>query len=281
MSGLLVVGALHWDVVVRAPRLPRVDETLRGESVTYRLGGKGGNQALAAAGAGARVAFAGRIGADDPGRRMRADLAAAGIDVSGLQEGPGASGMSVAITQGDGSYGAVIVSGENLAIDAGALRVPQGCHMVLAQNELSPGVLAALPRLAHDARARFWLNAAPADGIPRAVLREVDGLIVNRLEAGDLLGTESLSPSEMVEALADLAPRATVVVTLGGEGVAWAEPGAEVRRAPARPVAVCSTHGAGDMFAGSLAAALLRGDTVEEAVDFAQGRAADLIVTDR
>ncbi|MGP1356171.1 PfkB family carbohydrate kinase [Roseicyclus sp.] len=281
MSGLLVVGALHWDVVVDAPRLPRVDETLRGAGVRYRLGGKGGNQAIAAAAAGARVAFAGRIGADDPGQRMRADLAAAGIDVSGLSAGPGASGMSVAITQGDGSYGAVIVSGENRAVDPGALRVPPGCHIVLTQNELAPEVLAALPRLAHAARARFWLNAAPADGIPRALLREVDGLIVNRLEAGDLLGTEALSPSEMVEALSDLAPRATVVVTLGGEGVAWAEPGAEVRRVPARKVDVRSTHGAGDMFAGSLAAALLRGDTVAEAVDFAQARAAELIASDR
>jgi ribokinase len=132
-------------VVVRAPRLPRLDETLRGEAVDYRLGGKGGNQALAAARAGARVAFAGRIGGDDPGARMRAELVAAGVDVAGLQQGDGASGMSVAITTADGGYGAVIVSGETLSLDAAAVRVPEGCRMILAQNEVSAEMLGALP----------------------------------------------------------------------------------------------------------------------------------------
>jgi Sugar kinases, ribokinase family len=175
MAELLVVGALHWDVVVRAPRLPRMDETLRGESVDYRLGGKGGNQALAAAAAGARTAFAGRVGADDPGRRMRGALEAGGVDVSAVSEGDGASGMSVAVTAADGGYGAVIVSGENLGFDVRALRPPTGCRMVLAQNELGPETLAALPAVARAAGAAFWLNAAPAEGLPESVLRATDG----------------------------------------------------------------------------------------------------------
>ncbi|MDG4649548.1 PfkB family carbohydrate kinase [Roseibacterium sp. SDUM158017] len=281
MSGLLVVGALHWDVVVRAPRLPRVDETLKGQAVDYRFGGKGGNQALAAARAGARTAFAGRVGADDPGRRMRAALVAAGVDVAGLQEGRGASGMSVAITRGDGAYGAVIVSGENLAIDAAALMVPKGCRMVLAQNEIAAATLGLLPGLAQAAGAEFWLNAAPADDLPEGLLRQVDGLIVNRLEAGDLLGSAALSPGEMVEGLSAMATRATVIVTLGEEGVAHAVPGGDPVIAPARRVEVRSTHGAGDMFAGSLAAAILRGDDVGAAVAFAQERAAALISSRR
>ncbi len=281
MAELLVVGALHWDVVVRAPRLPRRDETLRGRSVDYRFGGKGGNQALAAAGAGARVAFAGRVGCDDPGHRMRAELVASGVDVTGLQEGSGASGMSVAITEEDGSYGAVIVSGENLAMDVGALRVPEGCRMVLAQNEVAADTLAAVPGLAHAAGASFWLNAAPAEGLPPHLLKETDGLVVNRLEAGDLLGDATLSPGDLVGGLAALAPGATVIVTLGAEGAAFAGPGGVVATAPARRVDVHSTHGAGDMFVGSLAAAVLRGEGIGHAVDFAQGRAADLISTPR
>jgi ribokinase len=281
MAELLVVGALHWDVVVRAPRLPRVDETLRGQSVDYRFGGKGGNQALAAAAAGASVAFAGRVGADDPGRRMRAELVEAGIDTGGLQDGPGASGMSVAITDADGSYGAVIVSGENLSLDVRALSVPRDCRTVLAQNELAGETLGALAEAAHAAGAAFWLNAAPAEGIAPALLRETDVLIVNRLEACDLLGTEALAPDAMVGGLGALAPRATVIVTLGAAGVAFAEPGGAVCLAPARRVAVRSTHGAGDMFVGSLAAARLRGDGLERAVAFAQARAAELIASDR
>jgi ribokinase len=281
MAELLVVGALHWDVVVRAPRLPRRDETLRGQAVDYRFGGKGGNQALAAAGAGASVAFAGRIGADDPGRRMRAELVAAGVDVTGLQGGPGASGMSVAITEEDGSYGAVIVSGENLCMDLEAIRVPESCRMVLAQNEIAAEALAALPGIAREAGAAFWLNAAPADGVRPELLGDADGLIVNRLEAGDLLGREGLSPREMVGGLAALAPRATIIVTLGAEGVAFADPDGEVRHVPAEKVEVRSTHGAGDMFVGSLAAALLRGDGVRESVALAQRRAAELIASPR
>jgi ribokinase len=281
MAELLVVGALHWDVVVRAPRLPRLDETLRGEAVDYRLGGKGGNQALAAARAGARVAFAGRIGGDDPGARMRAELVAAGVDVAGLQQGDGASGMSVAITTADGGYGAVIVSGETLSLDAAAVRVPEGCRMILAQNEVSAEMLGALPDMAERAGGAFWLNAAPADGLPQGLLARLDGLIVNRLEACDILETNLLSPGEMVVALAALAPRAAVVVTLGADGVAYAEAQGAVHHAAARAVKVRSTHGAGDMFAGSLAAALLRGDDLGAAIAFAQDRAADLIALDR
>jgi ribokinase len=281
MAELLVVGALHWDVVVRAPRLPRRDETLRGQAVDYRFGGKGGNQALAAAGAGASVAFAGRIGADDPGRRMRAELVAAGVDVTGLQDGSRASGMSVAITEEDGSYGAVIVSGENLCMDLEAIRVPEGCRMVLAQNEIAAEALAALPSIAREAGAAFWLNAAPADGVRPDLLRAADGLIVNRLEAGDLLGRDGLSPKEMVAGLAALAPRATIIVTLGADGVVFADPDGEVRHVPAEKVEVRSTHGAGDMFVGSLAAALLRGDGVGESVALAQRRAAELIASPR
>jgi ribokinase len=281
MTELLVVGALHWDVVVSAPRLPRLDETLRGEAVEYRLGGKGGNQALAAAAAGARVAFAGRVGDDDPGRRMRAALEAGGVDVSGLRHGAGASGMSVAITTAEGSYGAVIVSGENLWIDPDDLEVPEDCRMVLAQNEIEPGTLAALPQVARSAGAEFWLNAAPAEGLPDGILDTLDGLVLNRLEACDILGTAHLSAQEMVEALAASAPSASILLTLGAGGVAFAEPGGEVRRAAAPSVAARSTHGAGDMFTGSLAAARLSGADLAEAVAFAQARAADLVARDR
>lgn len=100
---LLVVGALHWDVVVEAPRLPQLDETLHGQNVAYQFGGKGGNQAVAAARAGAEVSFAGRIGNDAAGQSMRNRLTEAGVDIGQLQQGNGASGMSVAIVTEGGS----------------------------------------------------------------------------------------------------------------------------------------------------------------------------------
>ena len=94
---VLVLGALHWDVIVRAPALPRLDETLIGRDVRYAFGGKGGNQAVAAAQMGARVAMAGRVGTDAAGQAMRAVLDQAGVDHQQVSTDPGASGMSVAI----------------------------------------------------------------------------------------------------------------------------------------------------------------------------------------
>jgi len=280
---LLVVGALHRDVVVRAPRLPRLDETLKGTEVAYRFGGKGGNQAVAAARAGARVAFAGRIGADDAGRAMRAELVAAGVDVTRLQEGRGASGMSVAITEASGGYGAVIISGENLEIDPAALTLPAGCRIVLAQNEVDPGLLPHLARLAQAGAAELWLNAAPAAGLAADALRKVDVLIVNRLEAADLAGVtpDSLDGAGLTRALQALVPRARILVTLGAGGVAHAATGRAVEHFAASSVEIVSTHGAGDMFVGSLAAAVLRGDGWPQAIRFAQRQAAALISTPR
>jgi ribokinase len=153
--------------------------------------------------------------------------------------------------------------------------------MVLAQNEVAADTLAALPGLAHAAGASFWLNAAPAEGLPPHLLKETDGLVVNRLEAGDLLGDATLSPGDLVGGLAALAPGATIIVTLGAEGAAFVEPGGVPATVAARRINVHSTHGAGDMFVGSLAAAVLRGEGIGDAVDFAQGRAADLISTPR
>lgn len=273
---LLVVGALHWDVVVTADRLPRIDETLRGRTVEYRLGGKGGNQALAARRAGARVTFAGRVGADEPGRAMRATLAANGVDVSRLQQGSGASGMSAAITVADGGYGAVIVAGENAQIDPHAITVPEGCRIVLMQNETPPNLLNEMADKVRSKGAELWLNAAPATGLGKPDLRLAQVVIVNRVEGADLVGRDpgSLSPVALVSALQSLVGDATIVLTLGGDGVAFASPGAAVETFPARRVDVVSTHGAGDVFVGTLAAARLDGRRFPDAIATAQGAAA-------
>ena len=269
---LLVVGALHWDVVVDASRLPRLGETLRGRDVDYRIGGKGGNQAMAAARAGAQVAFAGRVGRDAPGNTMAAALAEAGVDTRLLQYGAGATGMSAAITVDGGDYGAVIVSGENHGFDMGALSIPHGCRILLAQNEMAPGLLPHLSGLARAAGAEFWLNLAPAAPIAPDL---ADVLIVNRVEAEDLLGAAHEDPCQMAQALHDMHPNTDCLVTLGGDGVAVKPRDGEAFHRPAIPVDVVSTHGAGDVFCGTLAAARLAGADWPQAIDTAQRAAAD------
>ncbi|WP_434055281.1 MAG: PfkB family carbohydrate kinase [Roseibium sp.] len=280
---ILVTGALHWDVVVQAPRLPYIDETLRGSSVAYQFGGKGGNQAVAAALAGADVAFAGRIGSDQAGIEMKRRLTDAGIDVSALQVGPDASGMSAAIVDADGNYGAVIVSAENHKFDTGLLNIPGTCRMVLMQNELTHNALLEIKQKAHQAGIPVVLNAAPALGLTVADLQSVNVLIVNRVEASDLLGRDpaDLDPAESVQTLQGLVPGSDIMVTLGGDGVCYARSGETPRHQPARKTAVRSTHGAGDVFVGTFAAACVDGAPFDTAIESAQLAAADHVSGNR
>ncbi|TFL16500.1 PfkB family carbohydrate kinase [Jannaschia formosa] len=249
---IYVLGSLHWDVVVRAPRLPALDETLPGQGVDYRFGGKGGNQALAAARAGARVAFAGAVGHDDPGARMLAVLDEAGVDTSGIRRVDTASGMSVAIETQGGDYGAVVVTGANAR--AVPDPIPSGVTTALIQNEVPETANLALSR-ALPRQARLILNAAPARPVPAELMARVELLVVNRVEAAQM-GAAAFGSWITVE-------------TLGADGLRLHREGS-VTHHPAPKVDVVSSHGAGDVFCGTLAAALDRGEDIEEALAHAQ-----------
>lgn len=244
MTGILVAGALHYDVIVNAPRLPALDETLPGSAVAYAFGGKGGNQAVAAARHGASVAFAGAVGDDEAGRFLTAALDAAGVDRTQVTTDPAASsGMSAAIVTVTGDYGAVIVSGVNAMIDPERIAIPPRTGIVLLQNELPETVNLAVARKAREAGSRVILNAAPARALPDALAGLIDIAIINRIEAG-ALGGQSFP---------------LLVETRGGEGLV-ARRGGETITLPAPEVAVVSTHGAGDCFTGAFAARLALGD---------------------
>jgi ribokinase len=267
---VLVMGALHLDVVLDTPRLPRVDETLVGQGVAYLFGGKGGNQAAAVAQMGGQVQMAGRVGTDAFGDELLSRLAEARVGAQQVLRVPGPSGMSAALVLPSGEYGAVIVSGVNALIDGEAVEIPEGTRLVLLQNEVPEAANLALARKARAAGARVVLNAAPMREMAAELLALTDVLIVNRLEAEDILGA-ALAPEAAVARLAGIGP-AQVILTLGGEGlILW--DGAEWRAA-ARRVSVISTHGAGDAFIGALAARLDAGDDLRSAADFAQGAAA-------
>lgn len=268
---VFVTGALHLDVVVDAPHLPRLDETVVGTGVAYRFGGKGGNQAVAAARFGARVAMAGRVGRDRFGGMILAALDAAGVEREQVREVDGASGMSVAIVEVSGEYGAVIVSGVNR--ETGGVTVPEGTRVILLQNELPEAVNLAVAERA--GKALLVLNAAPARAVAPELLERLDLLVVNRGEAAALAGTDD--PQAAAERLRALGPQA-VIVTLGSEGLVALSDGG-LMRMPAPKVAMVSAHGAGDAFTGALAARLARGDALPEALCFAQGAAALTVAT--
>lgn len=272
---VFVVGALHLDVIVNAPALPRLDETLMGHSVAYAFGGKGGNQAAAAARMGADTAMAGRVGADGFGDRLLAELDGAGVDRSQIIRDPGVSGMSVAIVDANGDYGAVIVSAANLRIDPSEIVIPSGTKLVMLQNEVPEPVNAAVTADAARHGIPVLWNAAPARQLSDKSPTQVRHLIVNRIEAQDMTG--QADPQAAALALHGRG-FANVLVTLGGDGLVLAGvDGADHR--PGYNVPVISSHGAGDAFCGALAAQLARNEPIENALDFAQATAALYVST--
>jgi ribokinase len=279
MIDVAVVGSLHLDIMVAAPRLPALDETLIGSTWGTKCGGKGGNQAVAAARFGARVAFGGQTGADDFGEKLRRNLVDAGVDTSciGIDSSHG-SGMSVAITERGGEYGAVVVSGANLTIDAAAIenqwRALWSCKVMLLQNEIAEPVSVSAAKLAEANGAVVILNAAPARASGTTLLNLVDVLIVNRVEAAMLVGTD-----DIVKALRTLhTPRRDVILTKGAEGLSVMLRDGTISDIPALDVRMTSSHGAGDCFCGALAARLASGDDLLLACHYAR-TAAGLFVS--
>jgi ribokinase len=277
---VIVCGSLHLDIVVKAPALPKLDETAVGNSWQRVCGGKGGNQAVQAARAGAKTAMIGRVGDDDFGRILMENLDACGVDSSEVTIDPArGSGMSVAILQDDGEYGAVIVSGANLEIDALSLgkiftRLG-GTKILILQNEIPHGVNVAAAGAARNAGATVVLNAAPARALGSDLLDNIDVLIVNRVEAEEMSGKPVFDQQSAEAALVNLAGKIpAVIITLGGGGLVVGAAGKAPVFISAIPVQVISAHGAGDCFVGVIAAQLAKGKSIVEASHAANRAAA-------
>lgn len=260
---IVVVGSLHYDIMVDAPHRPRKGETVTGQAWRPKFGGKGGNQAIAAVRAGGTVRMAGAVGDDDFGRFLLERLDAGGVDRVHVLALPGqASGMSVAIADAEGDYGAVIVSGANLEISPEAVADPalwRDARALVLQNEVPEAVNLSAARAAKRSGAMVFLNAAPVRALSAEMESLVDVLIVNSVEAEDLCGVAVDTLRAAGEAARLLASRfPTSIVTAGGDGVAGVRSGADAVCLPALPVTLVSTHGAGDVFVGALAVAMTR-----------------------
>lgn len=278
-SIILVVGSLHYDILIEADHLPRKDETAVGSRWYPKFGGKGGNQAVAIARAGARARMFGAIGDDDFGAFLRGALRSAKVDdafVATLVDV--GSGMSVAILDADGDYAATIVSGANLHADPDRLldsALWQDVGLLVLQNEVPEALNVAAARQARARGIRTLLNAAPARELSSELVALVDILVVNAVEA-EMMGSDPVNSLESAETAAKrLAPQfGTVIVTAGSKGLAAVTSGETVFSLPAEVVRVVSSHGAGDAFIGTLCAALRRGLTLREACQDASHAAA-------
>jgi len=280
MSRVSVVGSLHLDILVEAPRLPLSDETLPGRAWSQKCGGKGGNQAVAAARFGASCAMGGRVGDDDFGRKLRDHLRAAGVDDRCVGTDPVAgSGMSVAILEAGGEYGAVIVSGANLAINAATIAHDWAplwdAQVLMLQNEVPEDVNLAAASAAHANGCRVLLNAAPARALSAELLRLTDVLVLNRVEAGHMTGRTLRTRQDVAQAADALhRPGQDLIITMGSDGLHLTMRSGKSMFQLAFETAVRSAHGAGDCFCGALAARLALGDEVATACDFARAAAA-------
>ena len=280
---VIVVGSLHYDIMVDAPDRPRKGETVAGRSWSPKFGGKGGNQAAAARRQGVPTAMVGAVGDDSFGAALLAGLDRAQVDRTNVAVLSGiGSGMSVAIFDDDGDYGAVIVSGANLAISPGQA----GCELLsqakvlVLQNEIPEVANEAVARHARDLGLSTILNAAPARPFTTDLPDLVDILVVNAIEA-EMLGGGHVSSLETAACAAErLAARfKSVVVTAGGDGVGSFDRSGHAVKLPGITVAVASTHGAGDAFVGTLAARMAVGDPFEVALSTANIEAAKLVST--
>ena len=277
MTGsVFVVGSLHLDVVVDAPQLPAIDETVTGRDVDFVCGGKGGNQAVAAARHGAITHMAGRVGDDIFADRLLTHLDSAGVDRSQVQIGHAErSGMSVAVVLDSGDYGAVIVSAANLAIEPEAIEWPDAVAIAVLQNEIPEAVNISVARAAHKRGARVILNAAPWREMSATLLEYVDLLVLNRVEAGAMASAQIESAADAERAASKLVTQhRAVVVTLGAQGLVYCDENNDALVQRAFNVQVVSTHGAGDVFVGALAARLADSDDMRPALEYATAAAA-------
>lgn len=284
MKKIVVAGSLNYDIFVEAPRRPLKGETLTGYKWYPKFGGKGGNQALSAAKCGCNVIMVGALGNDSFGKSMRNVLISHKVDTSYLQncEKTG-SGISVAIMDDEGDYGAVIVGGANVQIDNSVFfqdTLWNEAGMLILQNEVSDETNLVAAREAKKRGIKVCINAAPVKVMSQELLKMIDVLVVNEVEATSIcnLRVDSLQ-SALDASLLLVKDFPYVVVTAGGNGVAYASSDGSKGTVQAHKVKLISTHGAGDCFVGALCSKLVNNESLADSVSFANKIAADHVST--
>ncbi len=263
---ITVVGSVNMDLVVSVPRHPAPGETLIGSDYVTHPGGKGANQAVAAARLGAAVRFVGRVGSDAFGAELRRTLQADAVDVTHLGTSEGPSGVAFIQVDERGQNSIVVSPGANFAVTTGDLAdaALAGSGALMLQLEVPLEVVLAAARKARAAGLPVILNLAPAERLTKVQLQNVTHLLVNEYEAGLLVGAPAFTITADAEGAAkrllELVPQ--VVITLGDKGAAWAcrdESGqAWSGSEPAFSVKAVDTTGAGDAFTGAFALAVAR-----------------------
>ena len=275
MADVFVVGSINQDFVLSVERRPAPGETVTDARLATHNGGKGANQAAAAALLGASVAFLGRVGDDGFGGPLVRSLADKGVDTSLVQEVPGSSTGTAFITvTPDGENAITVAPGANRRLTAEdvdhASEWIQQARVLVAQMEIPPQAVLRAVEVAAGSGTRALINLAPPFEVPRTLLEKLDPLVVNEHEAAFLLGESVEGVDGALSAapeLLSLGPR-SVVVTVGDDGAVFSG-GESAQHLTAPKVEVVDTTGAGDAFVGALAARLADNAPLEDAVAYA------------
>ena len=277
---IVVVGSSNTDLVVSSPRIPAPGETIIGGEFSVAPGGKGANQAVAAARLGGDVSFVGCVGRDEFGDSAIAGLRADGIDIGNVRRVDGArAGVALIVVADDGENAIVVAPGSNSLltgddIDAASEAI-RNADVLVVQLEVPLDAVRRALEIAHEAGVATLLNPAPAQELDRGLLQHVDWITPNKTEAAQLAGLDIASEGvrlDAADALRRLGVR-NVVITCGSDGALYSAEGSSVVVA-AIPVDPIDTVGAGDVFSGALAVALGESQDVAEALRFANAAAA-------
>ncbi|MGN9842736.1 ribokinase [Nonomuraea sp. H19] len=267
-----VFGSANMDLVAYVAQAPKRGETVTGHRFRTVPGGKGANQAIAAARAGAQVAFLGAVGDDGFGAELRATLAGAGVDVRGLRQVPGPSGIAHIVVDDDGGNSIIVVAGANGTVTSPSgddLAAIASSHALLLQLELPMDAVVAAAEAGRAAGVPVILTPAPAQPLPGELLDAVTLIVPNEHEAAAITGVAGADAA--LDALLERVEEA--VITLGSEGALYGSRSGERLRMPAAEVKAVDTTAAGDTFVGALAVARAERLPVADALRFASAAA--------
>lgn len=280
MSKLVVVGSINMDVVNRVDRHPLPGETIYGRGTSYIAGGKGANQAVAAARAGAEVVMVGAVGQDPFGQPLLEALGSGGVDVSCIAVKEGTSGLAFITVNGEGENHIILSSGANGLLSPENVQLVlermEAFDAVLLQNEIPWETTLAAIDQAKTRGAAIYLNPAPARPVGAEILELIDVLIVNETEAHVLSGISVTGEADAERAAEDLLGRGAreVIITMGAAGAYCYGQDGSMLHVAAHQVEVVDTTAAGDTFIGVYASERSKGSSREEALRLANASAA-------
>jgi ribokinase len=276
MKPIVVIGSINMDLVARTPRIPAAGETLTGSDFVTTPGGKGANQAVAAARLGAEVMMIGAVGNDVFGEALLSNLANAGVDTSAVARIPGPSGVAQIQVADHGQNSIIVVPGANGAVTPELTRkhadLIQAAGIVLLQLEIPLDTVLAACELCSAAQVPVILDPAPAASLPDAIFPQLAWFTPNETELGLYSGNRF--PPETAARQLQARGVHGVALKRGAEGVYIAGPSGEAAWIRAFPVEAIDTVAAGDCFNGAFAVALLEGNSPTEAARLASAAAA-------